>query len=86
MPKPKLDIPLDQAVALVRAAQKLNCDTADDLFGMVNRRCGDVHVERNRRITAERALERILTLPHTSDIKTAQHFAKHGLPRKRRRR
>ena len=35
----KKDIPLDQAVALVRACQKLNCDTADELFAMVERRC-----------------------------------------------
>jgi hypothetical protein len=37
----KKDIPLDQAVALVRACQKLNCDTADQLFAMVERRCSE---------------------------------------------
>ena len=41
MKKPKLDIPLDQAIALVRACQKLNCDTADQLFAMVERRCAE---------------------------------------------
>ena len=40
----KKDIPLDQAVALVRACQKLNCDTADQLFAMVERRCTDAQV------------------------------------------
>lgn len=41
MSKAKLDIPLDQAVKLVRACQKLNCDTAEQLFAMVERRCTD---------------------------------------------
>ena len=36
---PFVDIPLDRAVALVRACQKLNCDTADQLFAMVEKRC-----------------------------------------------
>lgn len=33
-----VDIPLDRAVALVRACQKLNCDTAEQLLAMVERR------------------------------------------------
>ena len=37
------DIPLDQAVALVRACQKLNCDTADQLFAMVERRSAEAN-------------------------------------------
>ena len=43
----KKDIPLDQAVGLVRACQKLNCDTADQLFSMVERRCEDAKVARD---------------------------------------
>ena len=35
------DIPLDQAIALVRGAQKLNCDTADQLHAMIAKRCGE---------------------------------------------
>jgi len=42
----KKDIPLDQAVALVRACQKLNCDTAEQLFAMVERRCEDAKIAR----------------------------------------
>lgn len=79
----KLDIPLDQAVAVVRAAQKMNCDTADELFKMVTRRIAETHVERSRRITSERALRRILDLPKTSTIATAKHFARLGLPRRK---
>jgi len=75
------DIPLQQAIELVRAAQKLNCDTAEQLHKAMSRRISDLHVEMNRRITAERALERIMLLPKTSDIKTAQHFARLGLPK-----
>jgi hypothetical protein len=41
MAKMKSDIPLDQAIALVRACQKLNCDTAEQLFAMVERRAAE---------------------------------------------
>ena len=40
----KKDIPLDQAVGLVRACQKLNCDTADQLFSVVERRCREANM------------------------------------------
>lgn len=44
---PFVDIPLDRAVALVRACQKLNCDTAEQLFAMVERRCTEARVLRD---------------------------------------
>ncbi len=42
----KRDIPLDQSVALVRACQKLNCDTAEELFAMVEKRCAEAQAGR----------------------------------------
>ena len=44
---PFIDIPLDRAVALVRACQKLNCDTAEQLFTMVERRCAEARALRD---------------------------------------
>jgi len=79
--KPKLDIPLDQSVALVRACQKLNIDTADQLFKKMNQLIAEIHVERSRRITAEYYCGRIIFLPHTSNLKTAKHFARLGRKR-----
>jgi len=57
----KIDIPLDQAIALVRACQKLNCDTAEDLFDMVNERCG--HIK-----TLREALAPFADIPLARDI------------------
>ncbi len=46
------DIPLDQAVALVRACQKLNCDTAAQLFAMLERRCTEAKTLRETLLDA----------------------------------
>jgi hypothetical protein len=56
----KIDIPLDQAIALVRACQKLNCDTAEQLFDMVNERCGEIK-------TLREALEPFADIPLARD-------------------
>lgn len=55
----KRDIPLDQAIALVRGAQKLNCDTADELHEAMARRVRE-NVELRAAATRARDLLRRL--------------------------
>jgi hypothetical protein len=57
----KKDIPLDQAVGLVRACQKLNCDTADQLFSVVERRCREANMPLKVTPAMQDAAWRVLT-------------------------
>lgn len=59
---PFVDIPLDQAIALVRACQKLNCDTASQLFAMVERRCTETRNLREALMALKAAVEKSGTM------------------------